>query len=165
MRHLTRLRRFGALALLPFVLVACGGGSAPKAAQSPLPNAPETALGAAALFQAAGVYQAGQVHVSSGKDLRALQSGGASYAGVVSNVFSPFGDEPAIWQFKSVSTATSAFKGNPAPVTVSAGEFYFRCGSLLVVGDAEAKVTAAQTTLARRFTDCQSVAKVPASSG
>jgi hypothetical protein len=156
----TRLRRSAAIALLPLVLLGCHD-STPKASGSAPPDAPETALGAAAVLQAAGIYEKGLVHQSSGKDLRALSSPGVTYIGVVSNVFSPSGDEPTIWQFTTAKAAASGLAGNPPAVASSAGNFDFVCGSLLILGDTQATATAADTALAKRFTDCTSVRKAP----
>jgi hypothetical protein len=159
MRHITRARRGTAIAVLPLVLAACHGSTS-KAAGSPVPNAPETALGAAAVLQAAGIYDKGLVHQSSGKDLRALSSPGVTYIGVVSNVFSPSGDEPTIWQFTTAKAAASGLAGNPPAVASSVGNFDFVCGSLLVLGDTQATAAAAETALAKRFANCTSVRKV-----
>ena len=147
-----RLSRRTAIALLLLALVACSGSTA---------KFPETAAGAGAALQAAGVFQSGQLHVSSAKDLLSDASVDASYAGVVSNVFSPAGDAPSIWQFKTVEDAKSAFGGNRPALSASANDYVFLCGSILVIGDTEAKVTAARTALAKHFTDCNPVMKAP----
>jgi hypothetical protein len=153
----TRLRRAALIALLPVTLVGCHGSTS-TSANNLTPDAPETALGAAALLQAAGIYPAGNVHVSSGKDLQSL-NGAGSYPGVVSNVFSPSGDEVAIWQFKTATEAAGALRGSPPVLTVSADDYAVACGPLLVIGDSLAKTTAAKTALAKRFADCKAVGK------
>jgi hypothetical protein len=157
MGRMTRTRRAALIVSLPLVLVGCHG-STPKAPANPLPNAPETALGAAALLQAAGIYPAGNVHVSSGKDLQSL-NGAGSYPGVVSNVFAPSGDEVAIWQFETGGEASRALRGSRPVLTVSAGDYDVVCGPLLMIGDTVAKATAARAALTKRFGDCKSVAK------
>jgi hypothetical protein len=158
MRDITPLRRGAAIALLPLFLVACHSSS--TSAGKPTPHAPETAIGAATILQAAGVYPAGQVHVSTGKDLQSL-NGPGSYPGVRFNVFSPSGDEVTIWQFATASDAASALGGDEPALTVDPGDYDIVCGPLLIVGDTQAKTSAARSALAKRYTDCKPVAKAP----
>lgn len=153
MRHVRWLRRRYAIVLLPIVLVGCGGSSA---------KYPETAEGAGVALQSAGIYQPQPLHVSSADVLAAEGSLDSTYKGVATNVYSAIGDEPTIWQFTTVKAAKGAFAGLHPALAAGSGDYYFICGSLLIVGDSQPKATAAQAALAKHFKDCVAVSKVPA---
>jgi hypothetical protein len=156
MSDLTRLLPVASIAALTVLLGACGGGGGRA-----LPKAPETATGAGAILQAAGVFEGGPFHVVNEKQLQGAAASGATYTGIVSNSFSPLGDAPVVYQFKTVSGARAAFVGPSPALAVSASDFAFRCGALVIVGDTQAKVSSARSALGKRFKDCDSVGQTP----
>jgi hypothetical protein len=142
------------------VLAACLGGCG----KSHSPGL-ETAQAAGKYLQEAGVYQPGKLTVVPAKELQTygdsvVGNAAATYTGVVWNVFSPYGDEPAIWQFQNAKEPDYAFDGDPPPIA-SVGGYVFLCGPLLVIGDTKAKVEAVHGALAKHYSDCRAVIPAP----
>jgi hypothetical protein len=159
MRHGAHAARVGLIIGMSLVAISGCGKSAS--------GGPETAQAAGLYLQQAGVYQPAKLTALPAKELHTYGDSlagpaEATYGGVVWNVFSPYGDEPAIWQFQNATEPEYAFDGDPPPIASDGGSSYvFLCGPLLVVGDGKAKVDAAQNALAKHYSGCTPVIAAP----